>query len=134
MITVSFHPDQIAPCGLNCGSCWAFQRPKNKCNGCRVPDPDMPVSRSRCIIRTCEKLQQTNSDLCYECPVFPCRRLKDLDKRYRTKYRTSLIQNLLTIKETGMADFLEKEAVRWTCPDCGSLLSVHRDKCLVCLK
>ena len=31
---------------------------------------------------------------CYECAEFPCRSLKHLDKRYRTNYRMSMIENL----------------------------------------
>jgi hypothetical protein len=43
-----------------------------------------------------------------------------------------LIQNLVTIKEIGIEGFLELEVKKWTCPNCGSALSVHRNNCLFC--
>jgi ribosomal protein S27AE len=87
-----------------------------------------------CIVKTCIKLEETASNFCYDCEKFPCKRIMQLDKRYRTKYRTSFIENLLMIKEKGIDSFLEFELKRRTCSDCGSVLSVHRNKCLVCGK
>jgi predicted RNA-binding Zn-ribbon protein involved in translation (DUF1610 family) len=58
--------------------------------------------------------------------------MKHIDRRYMTKYRASLIQNLVMIKENGMENFLELEVKKWTCPDCGSTTSVHNHKCLSC--
>jgi NifB/MoaA-like Fe-S oxidoreductase len=63
---------------------------------------------------------------------FQCRRINQLDKRYRSKNRTSFIENLAIIKEKGIDNFLEFESKRRTCRNCGSILSVHRDKCLSC--
>jgi predicted RNA-binding Zn-ribbon protein involved in translation (DUF1610 family) len=58
--------------------------------------------------------------------------MKQLDKRYRTRYNTSLIRNLETITETGMTSYLENEVRKWSCPNCGAVLSVHRKSCLKC--
>jgi predicted RNA-binding Zn-ribbon protein involved in translation (DUF1610 family) len=58
--------------------------------------------------------------------------MKHIDFRYRTKYRTSLIQNLLSIKENGIDFFLKEEGEKWTCPNCGSTLSVHKRSCSNC--
>jgi hypothetical protein len=58
--------------------------------------------------------------------------MKQLDKRYRTKYRTSFIENLRIIKEKGMEEFLAFESARRTCTFCGSTLCVHRTFCLSC--
>ena len=41
--------------------------------------------------------------------IFPASRLKTLDKRYRTFYHMSMIENLEYIKKYGMERFLEKE-------------------------
>jgi hypothetical protein len=132
--TVSFGKHLIAPCGMNCGTCIAYLRVKNKCPGCRIYSADKAISVQRCIIVKCDHLARTDSKFCYECETFPCKRLKQLDKRYRTKYRTSFIENLMTIKETGIDNFLVFESKRRTCPNCGSVLSVHRDNCLMCMK
>jgi hypothetical protein len=129
---VIFDESLVAPCGMNCGTCIAFLRRKNKCRGCRVDSPDKLKSRLLCTIKICHFLERTDSTFCYDCETFPCRRLKQIDKRYRTKYQTSFVQNLLIIKETGMANFLAFESERRTCPDCGSVLSVHRKHCLAC--
>jgi hypothetical protein len=133
--TTVFDRTMIAPCGMNCGTCLAFLRDKKgcyKCYGCRVDFDSKGKSCARCIIRNCDLLDMTTSKFCYECEKFPCLRLKQLDKRYRTKYRTSFIENLLMIKETGINNFLAFESKRRTCPNCGSTLCVHRDNCLKC--
>lgn len=33
---------------------------------------------------------------------------------------------------TGRISFVEWEEIRWRCPQCGSTLSVHRDRCPHC--
>lgn len=129
---VKFNRAQIAPCGMNCGTCIAYLREKNRCPGCRIASDDKSVSVRRCIITRCAYLEKTRSKFCYECEKFPCKRLKQLDMRYRTKYRTSFIENLQMIKETGIKKFLDFESERRTCPECGSAVSVHRFFCLNC--
>jgi rubrerythrin len=58
--------------------------------------------------------------------------MKQLDKRYRIKYRMSMIENLEWIKEHGIEDFLKREEIRWQCPSCGNIVSVHRLECPDC--
>ena len=132
--SVTFERTLIAPCGMNCGTCIAYLREKNRCCGCWPDDKAKPKSCALCIVKNCEYLDQTKSKFCYECEKFPCKRIKQLDKRYSTKYRVSFIRNLLSIKEIGISEFLLNEAQRWTCPGCGSVVSVHRDHCLNCNK
>jgi hypothetical protein len=132
--TVSFEKSLIAPCGMNCGTCIAYLRDKKKCPGCRIYSAYKAVSVQRCIIPRCVHLEKTNSKFCFDCEKFPCQRLKQLDKRYRTKYRTSFLENLAIIKENGIDNFLAFESERRTCQNCGSVLSVHREYCLHCLK
>jgi hypothetical protein len=130
--SIKFKISQIAPCGMNCGTCMAYLREKNKCPGCRVISGDKAVSVKRCIITKCIYLEKTKSKFCYDCELYPCKRIKQLDKRYRTKYRTSFIENLSMIKEKGITYFLDFESRRRTCPNCGAILSVHRRYCLEC--
>jgi ribosomal protein S27AE len=131
---ISFDKSLIAPCGMNCGTCIAFFRYKNKCFGCRIPPTSKLKTRLLCKIKNCPYLEKTSSMFCYECEIFPCKRLKNIDKRYRTKYKTSFIENLQIIKEKGIDNFLVFETNRRTCSNCGSILSVHRDNCLQCGK
>ncbi len=122
----------IAPCGMNCGICLAFLREKNRCNGCRLNDSQKTSSRTSCIIKNCSKLIVTKSGFCYECEKFPCTRLKQLDKRYQTRYNMSMLQNLKTIESKGLHSFVVSEQKRWVCPNCGATLCVHRELCLEC--
>ena len=129
-----FKKKQIAPCGMNCGTCIAFLRAKNNCPGCRVISEDKALSVKKCTVTTCIHLGATKSKFCFDCEKFPCNRIKQLDKRYKTKYRTSFIENLQMIKENGINNFLSFESQRRTCSQCGSVLCVHRPHCLTCMK
>ena len=116
----------IAPCGMNCGLCYAYQREKNKCSGCRC-DFNLPNSCQRCSIKNCDFLKENKSTYCYDCEKFPCLRLKQLDKRYKTKYHMSMIDNLNQIKEKGINYFLIKEEKKWKCSNCGYIIYVHHN-------
>ncbi len=127
-----FEASFIAPCGINCGVCIAHLRQKNKCDGCNSTDGKKANHCLTCVIKNCKTIEENSTKLCYECDNFPCTRMKQLDKRYRTKYYTSLIENLENIKALGMSEFLENELEKWTCKNCGSILSIHREDCLSC--
>ena len=122
----------IAPCGMNCSTCLAYLRTKNTCGGCRESDEAIWPSCLKCIVRSCEHLEKTESKFCYECQKFPCRRIKQLDKRYRTRYHVSFIENLLIIKNNGLEKFIQTETEKWRCPSCGGTICVHRWGCLKC--
>jgi hypothetical protein len=123
----------IAPCGMNCGLCIGYLRLRKPCGGCLGnKDINKPDGCKSCTVVSCEYLANTKSGFCYECPKYPCRRLKALDNRYNTKYGMSMFENLAFIKENGLKSFLKSEKEKWTCPNCGSGLSVHRDNCLIC--
>jgi hypothetical protein len=121
-------PALIAPCGMNCGLCLAYLREKNRCPGCRGEDAGKPNLCVRCRITHCEHLV---GEYCSGCATYPCRRLKQLDKRY-TKYRMSMLENLSRIQERGVEEFVSEQEIRWTCKNCGRILCVHRDRCLHC--
>lgn len=122
----------IAPCGMNCGICLAYLRSRNHCPGCHGDDTRKQVSCLRCSIKNCDLLRTMESGFCCECPKYPCRRLKDLDKRYRTKYGMSMLENLAYLRDHGVSAFAEKERVRWRCEHCGGVICVHRHSCSVC--
>lgn len=127
------YQNMIAPCGMNCGPCIAHLRDKNPCGGCfRKDDANKPNVCKSCSVVNCTLLAKTESGFCFDCPRYPCQRLKTLDKRYRTKYGMSMFENLLCIKEKGLEFFLTSEEYRWKCVNCGLGLSVHRDNCLHC--
>jgi len=124
----------IAPCGMNCGICMAYLRDKKRCPGCRLFNKSEPVSIARCKIKNCATFKRCTSKFCIQCEKFPCDRLKHLDKRYRTKYHMSMIENLGNIKEFGVREFVKNEKRRWTCSFCGGTINVHRGYCSTCGK
>jgi hypothetical protein len=125
----------IAPCGMNCGICSGFLRDgreKNVCPGCNGDDARKPVVCATCRIKNCPELHGAEPVLCFVCPTYPCTRMKQLDKRYRTKYGMSMLENLANIRELGLDEFAARERVRWTCPGCGGVICVHRQECVYC--
>ncbi len=124
----------IAPCGMNCGICMAYLREKKKCPGCGGPDRDKSPSCLACKVKNCEFLQNEKQGFCFQCEQYPCARLKHLDKRYRTRYGMSMIENLENLRRLGIRKFVENERVRWACPECGGTICVHRGYCSTCGK
>jgi len=134
MTTTTFkYNGLIASCGMNCGLCIGHLREKRPCGGCfKIDDKNKPKVCRSCKIVNCDLLAATKSRFCYDCEKYPCTRLKNLDKRYRTNYGMSMIENLAYIKDHGLNKFLRNEEDRWKCKVCGAGLSVHRDFCLNC--
>jgi GNAT superfamily N-acetyltransferase len=127
----------IAPCGMNCSLCIAYQAQKydldkqgfrrKYCPGC------LPRGKNCMHMKdSCNKVGNGLIRFCYMCADFPCKRLKALDKRYRTKYHMSMIKNLRLISEKGMKAFLESEAAQWRCSKCGAVICCHNGLCLKC--
>ncbi|MDP2181098.1 MAG: DUF3795 domain-containing protein [Actinomycetota bacterium] len=122
----------IAPCGMNCGLCSGLLRHKDPCGGCRGGEGALPTYCDTCIIRNCDTIAANESGFCFECSKYPCARLRRLDKRYRTKYGMSMLENLERIRDEGIEAFVAFERERWACPECGAVICVHRDACVWC--
>lgn len=97
------------------------------CKGCRPRDKKCAFLKKRCDLLLSGRVQY-----CYECAEFPCRYLQHIDKRYRSLYRMSMIENLEDIKENGIERFLEKEEKKWRCPECGAMICCHNGICFGC--
>jgi hypothetical protein len=122
----AFRTTLIAPCGMDCAICMAYLRQKNRCGGCYAPDRKC---NRNCTISACRKVQGR----CHpDCGEFPCRRLSQLDTRYRTKYHMSMLDNLETIRKEGIRAFVKSERERWTCKACGMTIDVHHYRCSAC--
>lgn len=127
----------IAPCGMNCSLCIAYQAKlydldkqgfrRKYCPGCLPRGENCTHMRDHCDL-----VGKGQVRFCFECGDFPCKRLKNLDKRYRTKYHLSMIENLNCIKEQGIETYLAKEKTRWRCPECGEIICCHNGLCLNC--
>jgi hypothetical protein len=55
-----------------------------------------------------------------------------MDKRYLLKYGMSLIADLKQINQIGVDLFLRLQYKKWTCQQCGRLLTVHKVTCIHC--
>ncbi|OGO33186.1 MAG: hypothetical protein A2Z29_08700 [Chloroflexi bacterium RBG_16_56_11] len=127
----------VAPCGMNCAICSSYLAMKNDlkrkgfgrtyCAGCRPRGKNCSFMKKSCAL-----LGNGLVQFCYECAVFPCDRLKRLDKRYRTFYHMSMIENLEYIKEYGLERFLKEDEAKWRCPDCGGTICCHNGVCFSC--
>lgn len=127
----------IAPCGMNCELCIAYQAKqadlkkqgfhRRYCEGC-IPRGQNCLFMSN----SCEKMANGTVRFCYECNSFPCKRLKALDRRYRTKYNMSMIDNLNTIRAKGIDAFLRTQEEKWSCPNCGKAVCCHTGLCVRC--
>lgn len=132
---MNMEEELIAPCGMNCGLCISYLAGKNDinksgfsrkyCAGCIPRDKN-------CTFMQCDLLRKELVQFCYECAGYPCSRLKSLDRRYRTKYHMSMIENLEFIKDQGIDKFLEKEEAKWRCSECGGMICCHNGLCLNC--
>jgi hypothetical protein len=133
---VSINSKLIAPCGMNCTVCAGYLALKNDvkgqgikmttCQGCRPRGKQCAYLK-----KPCPKLDGEIA-FCFECTNFPCRRLKTIDTRYRTRYRMSFIENLNFIKENGLERFLEEQEKKWRCPKCGEMICCHNGICFKC--
>lgn len=135
MINGKFSPELVAPCGMNCAICRGYiayimgYRVKVKvsyCTGC------VPRAKNCYIKRSCKKLSKHEIQSCSECNTMPCEKLEHLDKRYRERYGMSMVENLKLLKEKGMNEFLQSQAQKYTCPNCGDVICVHDAKCFSC--
>jgi hypothetical protein len=128
--------DLIAPCGMNCRLCWGYVRERNACPGCLrscAEASQKSKCRDSCRIRNCEHLAKSGRKHCSDrCGHFPCRRLTQLDRRYRARYGMSMLDNLRMIEDLGIRRFIRSQKDKWTCRSCGELLSVHRAACVGC--
>lgn len=136
-MNIKENADLIAPCGMNCSLCSGYQALKHNmkkkgiglsyCAGCRPRDKQCGFLKKRC-----DTLKNKEIEFCFSCTIFPCEHVKGIDKRYRTYYHTSLIENLQYIKEHGLENFIRKEKEIWACPICGSLRCCHNGLCYHC--
>ena len=131
-----FTPELVAPCGMNCGVCKAYlaysrgvpkQRGKvTHCAGC------LPRGKNCFIKRGCEKLLQNRVRFCFECEQMPCKNLERVDRRYRSRYNMSMVENLKELKAKGVEEFLKNQQAKYKCQACGDVVSVHDRKCYSC--
>lgn len=120
----------FAPCGMNCKVCYKHCYMKKPCEGCLNSDMGKPEHCRICKIKDC--IKSKGLAYCYECAEYPCKRIKSLEKSYRTRYHASLMGNSQFVKEHGLTAFMEQQKERFTCPACGGIVSLHDAECSEC--
>lgn len=120
----------LAPCGMTCMVCYVHLKEKKPCPGCRGQDESKPSHCRECEIKKCVKSHEIG--FCFECTSFPCTTIKRLDKSYKQRYQVSLIENALRLKAVGAKQHLLEEKEKWTCAQCGGVISLHDQICSEC--
>jgi hypothetical protein len=121
--------DLIVPCGMNGAICASYLASwhESKSKGIRIPYcTGFRPRNERCAFlkKRCSLLFPGKVQFCYQCGDFPCDHLITIDKRYRARYRMSMIENLEFIRRNGMEAFLRDLHPLPMAP--GSLLSDRR--------
>lgn len=122
----------FAPCGMNCMVCYVHLKEKKPCLGCLEVDTNKPDHCRVCSIKSCAN--EKGHSYCYECTEFPCKKIKNLEKSYKTRYHTSLVENSLTVKNNSIDYFLMNEKSKWKCNSCNGVISLHDRVCSHCKK
>jgi hypothetical protein len=99
--------DLIAPCGLYCGECEAFQ--DGRCEGCISRKGLCLKYTEICKIYSC-CVDGRGHRFCSECQDFPCEKFT---KFFNTlTWYNEVVGNLKKIKNIGTERFLEEQAKR----------------------
>lgn len=123
-------PAMFAPCGMNCMVCYKHCYHKKPCPGCLAGDAGKPEHCRKCRIKDC--VRDRGLAYCFQCPEFPCRDIRSLEKSYTARYRVSLVQSSLTAKEQGIDALMALQRESYTCPECGGVVSLHDAECSEC--
>ena len=120
----------FAPCGMNCIVCYKHCYHKKPCAGCLRSDGGKPEHCRKCKIKECVK--SNGISYCYQCGAYPCKQIKSLEKSYKLRYKTSLIENSLFVEKYGLALFMQRQREKYTCSACGGVISIHDAVCSEC--
>ena len=123
-----------AICGIYCGACPAListlkatKSVDKKCLGCSSPKKPSPYA-PKCEVRKCARLKKLES--CGLCQSYPCAKIKGF---FTDKPKYGLREkNLNTIKEKGVAAWLDEQKARWTCPKCQTVFGYGDTTCPKC--
>ena len=126
----------VAPCGMNCALCASYLSLKHNvkakgiktptCSGCR------PRGKQCAYLKKWCSTLRSGARFCFECHDFPCHRLKTIDSRYQSRYKMSMVANLIEIIEKGIEEFLKAQEQKWKCPTCGGMICCHNGICFNC--
>lgn len=120
----------FAPCGMNCMFCYKHCYHKRPCFGCLNSDSGKPEHCRKCKIKDCVK--ERSLSYCFECSDYPCKLIKNLEKSYNKRYQASLIENSLFVQAYGIERFMGQQKLKYSCPICDGIISIHDKECSEC--
>jgi hypothetical protein len=129
----SISRNSIAICGTGCRFSPTHRREKHGCLGSGERTGLGLDFCCRSKISICEKTVNGRLLECSDRDSFPCRRIEHIDRRYRTSYGMSVIENLESTKRSGIRRVLTTDAKKRACPKCRQTRCVHRPHCPHCL-
>lgn len=124
--------DTAAICGLFCGTCPSY--PKD-CGGCLSSRIAPGCDTCGNGFRDCAKSHEVTR--CYECNEFPCARLESFRGQHVVNgigHHTHVIDDLQSMKESGVEAWVAQQAEAHTCTHCGKLIPWHESACPGCRK
>lgn len=120
----------LAPCGMNCLVCYKHCYHKKPCAGCLNSDKGKPEYCRKCKIKDC--VSEKSLTYCFACAQYPCKLIKNLEKSYNKRYQASLVENGRFVQAHGLELFMEQQKAKYTCPQCGGVISIHDRECSEC--
>lgn len=58
--------------------------------------------------------------------------LKGVNNYENVKRKASLIENSRFVQGHGLEHFMEQQKIKYTCPKCGGIISIHDKECSEC--
>lgn len=136
-----------AYCGIYCGACYVLdscEKGKEEelarelkispeevnCNGCKS---DIIFKNCiDCYFRNCCISKEL--DFCFQCSEYPCPELKKFKNIERLPHLSVNLENLETIRDGGLENWLVAQKNRWKCPACETKFSWYEENCQNCGK
>lgn len=120
----------FAPCGMNCMVCFKHCYHKKPFAGCLNSHIGKPEHCRKCNIKDCIKYKGLT--YCFECHDYPCTLINNLEKSYKKRYQASLIKNSEFVQKHELKMIMEKKKKKYTCSNCGGIISIHDGECNEC--
>ena len=90
----------FAPCGMNCLVCYKHCCHKKPCAGCLNSDIGKPEHCRKCKIKDC--VRGKGISYCFECPDYPCKLIKNLEKSYNKRYLGKIANLSVNMVQQGL--------------------------------
>ncbi len=123
-----------AYCGLYCGACPILLNTRagtaaEPCHGCKSEQPTGYCAV--CGIKACA--QRRGHSFCNECPEYDgCPLAEKFIKDPNWPYQRLVARNMESIRQVGLASWLEAQDRRWRCASCGAAHSWWDETCPQC--